>query len=370
MTEPEPLQQLDRTYVRFRGRKLSYFSGCDYFRLASHPKVIAGLLSGVKRYGFNVAASRLTTGNHVLYRKLENQLARFFKAADALLVSNGYLTNLVVAQALAGNFSHALIDAKAHTSLKDATRFLDCPVLQFKHRDAADLSLAVRRCGPQARLLLLTDGMFAHNGSAAPLAEYLDALPRDAWLLVDDAHGAGVLGKTGGGSVEYSGVGRKRLIQTITLSKAFGSFGGAIILGAAGLRPRILRHSPSLAGSTPPPLPIISAALQAVALLRRQRDFRLRLDQNANGFKAMLRAAALEIPEHPGPILAALPETDKAARQLHSTLLKAGIYPPLIYYPGGPLNGYFRFVISSEHSQEQLRNLAGALKSVSGWRAG
>src|SRR5438552_14662192 len=156
MTEPPPLQQLDRTFVRFRHRKLSYFSGCDYFRLASHPKVIAALQTGVKKYGLNVAASRLTTGNHVLYRQLEQRLADFFDAENALLVPSGYLTNLVVAQALARNFSHALIDEKSHPSLADAARFLDCPVVQFRHRDSADVGRSVRRCGPEAKLLLLT----------------------------------------------------------------------------------------------------------------------------------------------------------------------------------------------------------------------
>src|SRR5512136_2743780 len=98
MTEPEPLQQLDRTYVRFRQRKLSYFSGCDYFRLASHPRVIAALQAGVKKYGLNVAASRLTTGNHVLYHELETELAGFFAAESALVVPSGYSTNLIAAQ--------------------------------------------------------------------------------------------------------------------------------------------------------------------------------------------------------------------------------------------------------------------------------
>ena len=133
MTEPEPLQQIERTRVRFRRRKLSYFSGCDYFRLASHPRVVAALRAGVNRYGLNVAASRLTTGNHALYRQLEGELAGFFKAESALLVASGYMTNLVVAQALAGSYSHALIDNGAHTSLSDAASFLNCPVLQFKY---------------------------------------------------------------------------------------------------------------------------------------------------------------------------------------------------------------------------------------------
>src|SRR2546421_2489504 len=108
MPEPEPLQQLDRTYVRFRGRKLSYFAGCDYFRLASHPKVIAAVDAGLKKFGLNVAASRLTTGNHALYPQLEKALCGFFDAEAALLTGNGYGANLIVCQTLAGHFSHGL----------------------------------------------------------------------------------------------------------------------------------------------------------------------------------------------------------------------------------------------------------------------
>src|SRR5262249_36692642 len=146
--EPEPLQQIERTYVRFRGRKLSYFSGCDYFRLASHPRVVAALKAGASRYGLNVAASRLTTGNHALYGELERTLADFFGARKALLVPSGFVTNMVVAQALAGTFSHALIDDKAHPSLSEAARLVECPVLRFRHLDPADLARTVNRCGP------------------------------------------------------------------------------------------------------------------------------------------------------------------------------------------------------------------------------
>src|SRR5690242_20367241 len=148
MTEPEPLQQIDRTYVRFRGRKLSYFSGCDYFRLSSHPKVLSALKSGLKNHGLNVAASRLTSGNHVLYAELEKALTGFFGAETAVVVSTGYVTNLVAAQALAGNFSHGLIDEATHPSLTDAARFLDCPLLRFKHRDVRSEE---RRVGKECR---------------------------------------------------------------------------------------------------------------------------------------------------------------------------------------------------------------------------
>src|ERR1051325_159488 len=263
MTEPEPVQQVERTYVRYRGRKLSYFSGCDYFRLASHPEVITALEEGVAKYGLNVAASRLTTGNHILYQELEKYLADFFGAEDALLVSGGYVTNLIVAQALMGTFSHAIVDEKAHPSLWDAARLLDCPVLKLRHRNVEDLRQVVRRCGPCAKLMLLTDGMFAHDGSVAPLANYLATLPKDALILVDDAHGAGVIGKTGRGSIEHEAASPKRIIQTTTLSKAFGTYGGAI-LGTSSLRKRIIEHSKIFLGSTPLPLPLANAAIKSV----------------------------------------------------------------------------------------------------------
>ena len=102
MTEAEPLQQINRTQVRSRGRVLSYFGGCDYFRLSSHPKVLKAVGDGLRRYGLNVAASRVTTGNHELFPALESDLARFFGAESALLTTTGYITNLVAAQGLAG----------------------------------------------------------------------------------------------------------------------------------------------------------------------------------------------------------------------------------------------------------------------------
>jgi 7-keto-8-aminopelargonate synthetase-like enzyme len=360
MTEPEPLQQINRTYVRFRKRKLSYYSGCDYFRLASHPRVLAALHAGVRKYGLNVAASRLTTGNHALYHELEARLAAFFHAESALLVSSGYVTNLVVAQALAGHFSHALIDARAHPSLADAARLLDCPVLQFKSRDPEDLALAVRRCGPGAKLLLLTDGMFSSDGSAAPLAEYLKILPKDALILVDDAHGAGVLGRTGQGAPEHASVSRRRVIQTVTLSKAFGAYGGAI-LGSAGLRQQILDRSRMFVGSTPLPLPLANAAMEGIRVLKADKRLRQRLLRNSAFVKAALREAGLPLAETPGPIVPLLPRRPSEAARLNRALLAAGIYPPFIKYPGGPASGYFRFVISSEHSRRQLDDLLGVL---------
>jgi 7-keto-8-aminopelargonate synthetase-like enzyme len=362
MVEPEPLQQIDRTYVRYRGRKLSYFSGCDYFRMASHAKVIQATVQGVREFGLNVAASRLTTGNHRVYKTLEAQLARYFTSEAALLVSNGYAAPMVVAQALAGNFSHVLIDEHAHPALQDAALALNCPVLAFPHQNPSALAGVLKRIGRRSRPVVLTDGMFSHNGSIAPLKAYLKELPRDGWMLVDDAHGAGILGKTGKGTIERESVDRSRVIQCITLSKAFGVYGGAV-LGTNQLRTLILNRSRTFVGSTPFPLPLAQAALVAVKILASDPHIRRRLFENSDYVKQALRRSKLSLANTPGPIIPIYPAGHRETLSLKQRLLQAKIYPPFLMYPGGPKQGYFRFVISSEHRREQLDNLVTALKS-------
>jgi len=361
--EPEPLQQVGRTYVLWRGHKLSYFSGCDYFRLSTHPKVLRALTAGLKRFGLNVSASRLTTGNHSLYDELERRLAWFFKVEAALVVPTGYVANLAVAQALSGHYSHALIDEAAHASLRDASKMLECPVLQFKHESPSDLAVAVRRCGPGSRLIVLTDGLFSQDGSVAPIKKYLNVLPQDSSILVDDAHGMGVLGPNGRGAGEQIHA-KGRMIQTITLSKALGVYGGAI-LGSKALRRKILRRSQLFVGCTPLPLPLVSAALQALTILRSDRSLRSRLSRNTNSVRSALLETGIVIPIAPGPIISLLPRDRMAVAKVKGALVKAGVYPPFIQYPGGPKSGYFRFVISSEHTGDQLKALATALIGAS-----
>jgi 7-keto-8-aminopelargonate synthetase-like enzyme len=357
---PPVIQQVDRTYARFRGKRYSYFSGCDYFRLASHPRVLQAARDGVRDYGLNVAASRVTTGNHPLYERLEKELAEFFGAGSALLVSSGYVTNLAVAQALAGEFSHALIDERSHGCLADGAAFLGARVIRFKHREVGSIVRVVSRLGTGTRPILLTDGMFSRDGSVAPLRAYRKALPRRAWMLVDDAHGAGILGKAGQGAVEFEGVGRRQLIQTITLSKAFGTYGGAILCPRP-VKEKIISHSGLFIGNTPLPLPLANAALAALNIFKSDHRLRRRLKQNTDYFKGRLREAGLPLLDNPGPIIPVIPDRRRETEALKRRLLAAGIFPALTRYPGGPKEGYFRFVISSEHTRNQLDALAGVL---------
>jgi 8-amino-7-oxononanoate synthase len=359
MIEPAPLQQINRTQVLFEGRRWIYFGGCDYFRLSSDPRVHQAARAALSRFGLNVAASRLTTGNHKLYAQLESALVRFFGAESATLVSTGYATNLVAAQALSGTVSAAFLDARAHPSLTDAAKFLGCPVRTFAHRDPTDLRKKLTRLREKSRVLVLTDGLFAHDGSCAPLPDYLQLLPPSSRLLLDDAHGAGVLGRSGRGTPEHYGLSDARVIQTLTLSKAFGAYGGAILAdNALGAKSRA---TGLFAGSTPLPLPLAAAALRSLNLLRQNPQWRRHLSEKAAHFRETLTRHGVETAPSPGPIIPIIPSSPQQAKKLAGSLRRHRVFPPFIRYPGGPPGGYFRFAISSEHSKTEMDALAAAI---------
>ncbi|MBM3877807.1 MAG: aminotransferase class I/II-fold pyridoxal phosphate-dependent enzyme [Verrucomicrobia bacterium] len=358
---PDPLDQAGRTVVRWRGREFAYFGGCDYLRMSGHPSVLRALQDGAKAGGLNVAASRKTTGNHGLYELLERECARFFGAERAVLLPNGYLTNLAVAQALAGRFTHVLLDARAHASLLDAAPAFSARVAGFPHRNPAGLGHALKRLGRAAKPVVLTDGVFGHDGSVAPLASYLALLPRDGCILVDDAHGAGVVGRRGRGTPELEKVSRERVIQTITFSKAFGVFGGAV-LASRDVCAQIVARSRAWTGCTPLPLPVAAAALASLKTLRADDSRRVRLAGITRFVKARLKPAGLEIPDTPASIIAITPTATRHTRRLSQQLVAAGVFPSLIRYPGGPEGGYFRFALSSEHTLEQLAALVRVLQ--------
>ena len=364
MIEPEPLRMVGENEVRWRNRTLVYFSGCDYFRLSRHPKVALATRAALAKNGLSVAASRFTTGNHKIYAQLETQLAAFFGAESALVLPDGYLAPMAVAQAFAGEFSHAFIDEFTHAALRDASTMLHCPVKTVKHRDVSAMARALSKCGPRARPIILTDGMFAHDGSVAPLSAYLKILPPHGRILVDDAHGGGVLGATGQGSLEHEGVSRKRIIQCLTLSKAFGVYGG-VVPGTRALRERIITRSHVFPGTTPLPLPLAGAAIAALKILRSEPARRKKLLQNVSCLRSQLRASGWNIPETPGPIVRLPSMNAAAAAHLKKRLLAAGIYPPYLKYGQASAAGYFRFVISSQHTRAQLDKLASVLEDSS-----
>jgi 7-keto-8-aminopelargonate synthetase-like enzyme len=354
-----PLQQIDATHVRVDGRDLIYFGGCDYFRISMHPEIHKAVTSSLEAYGLSVSASRKTTGNHWVYEALEMDLKKFFCARSALFVPTGYMANMIVAEAMP--FTHLLIDEKAHPSLWRAVQANGGMVLPFKHREPSAVRKISKELPRTAKIVLLTDGMFPQDGSLAPLAEYRAVLPGGAHLWVDDAHAAGVLGANGRGSVEETGIGRARVVQTITISKAFGVYGGAV-LGSKRFVDACIEKSSTFASSTPVPLPLASAGRAALQILS-DNEYRRRLWVGVNYWRKTFPGLAPD-GKAVNPIISFIPKTSAQAQRLKRLLLAAGIFPSFIHYPGGPPQGYFRFALSSEHNLEQIELLGKALEKT------
>jgi len=364
MSAPQPgpaLMQVDPVHVEEKGRVLLYFGGCDYFRLSWHRAVRAVVKQALGRRSLTVAASRTTTGNDPLYGSMEDRLARFFATESATLAASGYVAVLAVGQALRDVFTHVLIDEKAHGCLKEALRSWKARIRVFRHADPDHVEKLVRRWPARARGILITDGMFAQDGSMPPLREYRDALPARAWIWVDDAHGAGLMGKRGRGALEWAGVSGRRWIQTLSLGKAFGVYGGAI-LGARSLRTKLLERAEILAGNTPLPLPYVEGLMESIRQLEAHPEWRDRLLEESTGLKRALAPLGWPSLLTPGPIVSWTPPGDP--KPMMTALRRAGIHPCFIRYQGRP--GCFRFALSSGHTRRQLLHLGEALMKGAG----
>ncbi len=359
--EPPQLVQVSATQVEYQGQHLRYFGGSDYFRFSWHPRIRRAVSQSLRELGLSVASSRMVTGNHPVYLRLEGELAKFFRFPSAVLVSCGYSGPLVAAQALEGLVTHVLVDERAHGCLKDAAAILGVQPLSFQHDDPDALGAAIRRCGRQSRVAVFTDGLSAHQGTIAPLREYLEHLPENGLLLVDDAHGTGTLGRRGKGSVEHLGLRDSRIILTTTLSKALGCFGGAV-LSPRWFRERVLRQSQIYGSSTALPLPLAAASLVALEMIQQDgAALRARLCENTRIVKEAFRNSHPDWLHRPGPMFAVAPATVAAQESLRRMLLGAGIYPALIRYASGPADRFFRFAISTAHTRAQLAALRDLL---------
>ncbi len=355
MSLPEAIQPDGATHVRYRGRRLVYFGGCDYYRLAHHPKLLKAHTRTAARDGLGTGASRMTTGNHPAHEALETALMHFFGSETATVVGDGYLANIALGQAAKGRFDAAFIDEKAHMSLRDAAQFIGCPVVRYRHCDADDLAKRLSRRRAAKRVLLMSDGVFSASGRIAPLAGLAKRLPRLATLWIDDAHGAGVLGGRLRGTAEQCGLAGRRVIQSIVFSKALGSFGGAI-LGPRWLRAALLDGNPVVTGSSSLPAGLARAALASLELLRTRPGLAKRLRRNTAFVKDRLLAAGLPAGDPAFPVFS-LDCPGKNAAALCYRLLANDIYPSCIRYPTGSEGVFYRFALSSEHTREQLERL-------------
>lgn len=358
------LRIFDRTHVVYDGRPYLFFGGTDYHRFATHPDVVAAALHEAQSSGLSCSGSRVTTGNNPLFGQLEARLAGFLGAEAAVLCSSGFLSNSVALESLSREYRRVFIDSSAHVSMKAAVRCLpDERVHLFRHGSVDDLErLMLASLLPGEQPLVLTDGVGAQDGALAPLAAYWEVVrEREGLIVVDDAHGVGTIGAEGRGSPELARLPAEAFVQTGTLSKALGAFGG-FVAGPKRLVDGVSGCSAAYMGATPIPPPLAAAALRSLDILQRNPKMIEALQERALGVRERLASRGFATGSSPAPIVSiGYWELEKNER-MERLLFQRGIYLPLIRsYPGSPAAGAFRLSLSSAHSEREIEQLLDAL---------
>ena len=356
------------TSLTLDGVELLAFHGCGYLGLGHDPRVRAAAVEAIAAHGVSGLASRNTSGNLELHERLEERLAEFFGVEAALVVADGYLGDIAVAQATAERSTIALHDDDVHPSLLDA--FAAAGYETFGY-GAGDMShaLALLDLHKMANPLVATDGAFAMHGRLAPAAELLRHLPWGAHLLIDDSHGVGVLGRTGRGVLELFELDDHRIVLTGSLAKALGSAGG-FVTGSADTIQSIRRRARSFAGTTALAPAHAAAALTSLDLIDAEPERLERLRANIGQLHRTARRVGLRSTGTFLPVLRIELPSEDDARRLSAALHVEGIYAPPIRYHGSGEGGLVRCAVSSEHTAGDLRRLEDALERHLPDRAG
>jgi 8-amino-7-oxononanoate synthase len=347
-------------WIERNGRRLLSFSCNDYLNLSHHPALKAAATAAIAQYGVGAGASRLVTGNHPLFRELEERLARLKRTEAACIFGSGYLANAGIVPTLAGEGDLILIDELAHACLWAGTQLSRAKTLTFRHNDVRHVQELLTANRPRARrALLVTDGVFSMDGDLAPLPE-LAALCAafDTWLMTDDAHGLGVIGN-GRGSAFAAGASALVPLQMGTLSKAIGGYGGYLCASRAVIdlmktRARTLIYSTAL------PPAMAAAAIAALTIIESQPELTTKPLVKARAF-----TSRLSLPEAQSPIVPLVLGEPEAALQASKKLAEEGflvtpIRPPTV--PAGTAR--LRFAFTALHPDEEIARLADAVRAL------
>jgi len=348
----------------FDGKKCLYFGGTGYFGLQGHPELIRAGIAAFRSFGTHSATSRAGFGNNPALAAVEARLKEFFGTPAAAYFGSGYLSILILAQALKDDIDAVFVDESAHVSVADAAASVKKPVFLFRHRDPGDLERVLKKkLRPGQRPLVLTDGIFPVYGRIAPVPDYVRTLaPYRGMLAVDDAHGAGILGANGRGVIEHFGLRAAALHMAGTLSKAFGGHGGFIV-GTRKLIARVQKQGAYL-GSTPTPTPIAATSAKGIEIVSAHPEMRARLRENVALAKAGLRKIGVDADDTPVPIVAWSLRTGAAMKKVQRALFDRGIAIALMKYPGTPPQGVLRVTIFSTHTADQIGQLIDGLRRV------
>jgi 8-amino-7-oxononanoate synthase len=351
--------------VTLDGREYLSFCSNDYLGLANHPEVVAAFHQGLDRYGAGSGAAHLITGHSRAHHELEAALADFVQRPRALLFSTGYMANLGVLAALAGRGDQVFEDRGNHASLLDGARLSGARLVRYRHADAADLARRLASA-TGADNVVATDGVFSMDGDIAPLPALAQtAAAHSAWLLVDDAHGLGVVGPQGRGSLAACGLGLQQVpILMGTLGKAFGTF-GAFVAGSDDLVETLIQEARTWIYTTAPPPAIAVATLAALRLAETQDWRRAHLQTLVRRFRAGAAQLGLGLCDSATPIQPVLAGTPQAALHWSNALREAGILITAIRPPTVPEGtSRLRITFSATHSEAQVDRLLDTLEQT------
>ena len=344
----------DGIWIERNGRKLLSFSCNDYLNLTQHPAVKQAAISAIEEYGAGSGASRLVTGNHPLYAKLESRLARFKRAEAACVFGSGYLANAGIIPVLVGRNGLVVVDELSHACIYAGTHLSRGTVITFRHNDVTHARelLATHR-GSYNHAMIVTDGVFSMDGDLAPLPELVALAENyDTWVMSDDAHGLGVVGGGRGSSF----VGNSDIpvpVQMGTLSKAIGSYGGYLCASAPVIE--LMRNrARTLIYSTGLPPACVGAAIAALDLIEREPSYAAEPVRKAKAF-----TQRVGLPDAQSPIVPIVIGDEEIALGKSRLLedegfLAVAIRPPTVK----PGTARLRLTFTAQHPDDQVERLA------------
>ena len=344
------------SWLEVDGRQVLNFCSNNYLGLANDARMVSAACEAAQRYGVGPAAVRSIAGTMDLHIKLEERMAAFKHAEAAITFQSGYCANLGTIQALVGKGDMIFSDELNHASIIDGCRLSGATIQRFEHCNPGHLELVIKENeGRYEKALIISDGVFSMDGDIAPLDRLCEiAKAHDILLMVDDAHGEGVLGKGGRGIVDHFGLHGQVDIEVGTFSKAFGVMGGVVAGSAVIIDWLRQRGRPFLFSSAMTPADV-AACLAAVDILEESTQLVERLWANADYFKQGMAGIGFDIGNSQTPITPVILGEAPLAQQFSRELFEAGIFATSIGYPTVPKGrARIRVMISAAHSQADL----------------
>jgi 7-keto-8-aminopelargonate synthetase-like enzyme len=337
------------------GRERINLGTGNYLGLAGDPRVIEAAAAALERYGTSTAGSRVLNGTTGLHLALEEELADHYGTEAAVLTSSGVNANVALLSTVCGPEDVLLVDGHVHASLHAAAAASRGRARRWRHNDLDSLAGRFESLDPRAGAVVVVDGVYSMTGEVAPLAEITELCARyDARLVVDEAHGLGVLGKTGRGAAEQLGVLSRVDAVTVALSKALASVGGAILTSRAaaeGIRASAMPYVFS-AGNDPAS---VAAALAALRILRSEPERVSRLQDNCELLRRVLAAHGAAPITGEGAVIAVPTGHDEVTQAAWRLAFDAGVYTNAVAYPAVPRGrGVLRLTLMATHTEEQL----------------